>query len=131
IEISYSPVPPDDNVPLDLSIPSIPDPLLLDILQYSPPPISERFPPPDLFEQPISPPSSDQLPILPPASSPIGPSSEEWDRTFRFYSATYNADQIVTVYIPGNPTPYTVLYQHLQPLCSSTTHQHLIIPSLS
>ncbi|XP_011065999.1 PREDICTED: uncharacterized protein LOC105153066 [Acromyrmex echinatior] len=65
------------------------------------------------------PPPLNQLPPLPfqPNPQPI-----DWDRIFRLYSSSSNeGDRLVTVYIPGNSTSYTVLYKHLIPMCSCNT----------
>ncbi|KAG5312924.1 SETMR methyltransferase, partial [Acromyrmex insinuator] len=75
---------------------------------------------PSSFQGTIPSPSSSQGMILSPSfsrrriSSPSSfrsvPNffSIEFDRLFRLYSFPSKGDGIVTVYIPGNPTPYTV-----------------------
>ncbi|KYN18453.1 hypothetical protein ALC57_09133, partial [Trachymyrmex cornetzi] len=105
LDISYSPVSADNTQPLDLSTLSIPDPAIRDIRAYSPPSIQERFPPSPFLNQ---------LPTPFPLQS--GPSQVKWEELFRFYSTASNeADRVVTVYIPGNSTPYKVLYRYLIP----------------
>ncbi|KYN13295.1 hypothetical protein ALC57_14512, partial [Trachymyrmex cornetzi] len=127
-DISYSPT-LTDTQPLDLTIHPPLDPGVQEILDYSPPTIEERFPPISLDQLPTPPPSFDQLPtaplldhLLPP--SPIQPDPEpiNWDRLFRLYSSPSNkGDKFISVYIPGNSSPFLVQYRHLIPICSWIT----------
>ncbi|EGI66703.1 hypothetical protein G5I_04751 [Acromyrmex echinatior] len=134
VEISYSP-----TQPLDLTSPPVIDPAIQEILGYSPlpfeerfsplPPLEERFPPPTPLEErfPSPPPHEEGFPLplpfldqLPPFPFQLNPEPIE-NQMFRFFtSPSYEGDRLVTVYIPGNPTPYTVLYKHL-PMCSGNT----------
>jgi len=90
-DISYSPV--GDRS--ELSSPPILDPTIREILNYSPPPLEERFSPP-LSLNPLSPPPSH------PDPAPI-----DWDRLSQsvYSSPTNEGDRLVTVYIPGNLLP--------------------------
>ena len=104
-DISYSPV--GDRS--ELSSPPIFDPTInREILNYSLPPLEE--PPP------LSP-----NPLLPPPSNP-DPAPIDWNRLSRsvYSSPTNEGERQVTVYIPGNPTSYTVQYRYLVSMCSCT-----------
>ncbi|KYN36096.1 hypothetical protein ALC56_09556 [Trachymyrmex septentrionalis] len=106
------------------------DPIIREILNYSPLPLEERFPPTPSFEDRISLPSfiKERLPPppplnpLPPPPFQPDPAPIDWDRLFRLYSSPTNeGDRLMVAYIPGNPTPYTLQYKYLVPMCSCTT----------
>ncbi|EGI70051.1 hypothetical protein G5I_01178 [Acromyrmex echinatior] len=122
-EISYSPT--LQTQPLDLTSSPVIDPAIQEILGYSLlpplPPLEERFPAPPPHEEgfPLPLPPLDQFPPLP---FRLNPEPIDWDRMFRFFTSTsYEGDRLVTLYIHGNPTPYTVLYKHLISMCSCNT----------
>ncbi|KYN10941.1 hypothetical protein ALC57_16911, partial [Trachymyrmex cornetzi] len=107
--------------PLDLTITPILDPGILEFLNYSPPPFEERFlPSPSLFDQLPTPPFSfNQLPTPPPVHS--DPQSTDWDRIVQWFSSTSNeGDKLITVYVPGNSSPFLVQLRYLIPVCPWT-----------
>ncbi|KYN13165.1 hypothetical protein ALC57_14650, partial [Trachymyrmex cornetzi] len=119
--VSYSPT-PTLTEPLDLTIPQILDPGVLEILDYSPPPFEERFlPSPSLLDQLPTPPSSfNQFPTPPPVHR--DPQSADWDWIVQLFASTSNErDRLITVYVPGNSSPFLVQLRHLIPVCPWTS----------
>ncbi|KYN12189.1 hypothetical protein ALC57_15640, partial [Trachymyrmex cornetzi] len=104
-----------DAQPLDLSIPSPLNPGVQEILDYSPSPLPfDQLPTPPLpFDQLPTPSLSfDQLPTPPAVHS--DPQSTDWDRIVQLFSSTSNEkDRIITVYVPGNSSPFLVQLKHL------------------
>ncbi|EGI68795.1 hypothetical protein G5I_02510 [Acromyrmex echinatior] len=93
-EVSYSPILEQTQL-LDLTSPPVIDPAIREILNYSPPPLEERFPPPPPLERRFRlppflekgfplPPFLDQFPTPPSQSNP---EPIDWDRLFRLYSS--------------------------------------------
>ncbi|KYN21655.1 hypothetical protein ALC57_05963, partial [Trachymyrmex cornetzi] len=117
--ISYSSTLTDAQL-LDLTIPPPLDPGVQEIMDYSPPPIKERFLAISLDQLPTPPPPFDQLPTPPLIHADA--QSINWNRMFQlFSSSSTEGDRVITIYVPGNSSPFLVQLKHLVPACSWTT----------